>query len=176
MKASRRRYPPAILALVAWCVLTVGTIGLAVSEESPSADPPEPIQERGVTPGNFGQLNRQYQRKQPLPPPAGPPANLCHAQTIMMTQCKCFNLAECQQLTALFPNSCPTGSAHCEFTPMSRGPMPPLPPNLCGYQVPLTITECTCSNAAECQLLSPFCPGACPTGSQSCTCRPLQRR
>ncbi len=110
-------------------------------------------------------------------PPSGknPPSHLCRTLTHMMTQCKCFNQAECQPLSALFPNSCPAGSQHCEFVPMSRGTMPPLPPNLCGYQVPLTLTECSCHTAAECQLLSPFCPGSCPAGSQSCTCRPLRR-
>lgn len=112
----------------------------------------------------------------PLPAPGGtPPPQLCHTKTIMMTQCKCFNQPDCQTLTALFPNSCPAGSQHCEFVPMSRGTMPPLPPTLCGYQVPLTLTECACHTAAECQLLSPFCPGSCPAGSQSCTCRPLRR-
>ena len=175
MPTVRQPSRPAVLALTAWCVLTVGTMGSATADESPSAESTEPIQERGVTPGAFGELNKQYQRKQPLPPQAGPPAHLCHTQQLMMTQCKCFNQAECQQLTALFPNSCPAGSTHCEFTPMSRGPMPALPPTLCGYQTPLTITECTCSNASECQQLSPFCPGSCPPGSQSCTCRPLRR-
>jgi hypothetical protein len=93
----------------------------------------------------------------------------------MLTQCKCFNLAECQPLTALFPAACPAGNQHCEFTPFSRGTPPPLPPNLCGYQVPLTVTECSCNNATECQQLIAICPGSCPSGSQSCTCRPLRR-
>lgn len=175
MKMRHRPYHPAILLCVAWCVLTVGTIGPAMSEESPSAEPTEQVQERGVTPGAFGELKKEYQRKPPLLPPSGPPVNLCHTQTIMMTQCKCFNMAECQQLTVLFPNSCPGGSTHCEFTPMSRGPMPPLPPNLCSYQVPFPVTECSCHSQAECQLLTPYCPGSCPAGSQTCTCRPLRR-
>jgi len=33
--------------------------------------------------------------------------------------------AERQALTAVFPNSCPAGSQHCDFVSMSRGPMPP---------------------------------------------------
>jgi hypothetical protein len=135
------------------------------------------IQERGITPLPLEKAlgGRKVLPNQPVPG-GSPPPQLCHTETIMMTQCKCFNQAECQALTALFPGSCPAGSQHCEFVPMSRGAMPPLPPNLCGYQVPLTLTECSCHNAAECQMLSPFCPGSCPAGSQSCTCRPLQRR
>lgn len=113
---------------------------------------------------------------QPSAPGGSPPAQLCHTETIMMTQCKCFNQADCQVLTALFPNSCPAGSQHCEFVPMSRGAMPPLPPNLCSYQIALPVTECSCHSLAECQLLSPYCPGSCAAGSQTCTCRPLRRR
>lgn len=110
-----------------------------------------------------------------LQPISGPPARLCHAETVQMTQCKCFTQTECQALTALFPNACPSGSTQCEFLPMSRGPMPSLPQNLCHYQVPMSITECSCNNAVDCQLLAPFCPGACPVGSTSCTCRPMRR-
>lgn len=116
---------------------------------------------------------KHFQELQPIP---GPPARLCHTETVQMTQCKCFTQTECQALTALFPNSCPAGSSHCEFIPMSRGPMPPLPQNLCHYQMPLTVTQCSCNNQADCQLLSPFCPSACPAGSTSCTCRPMRRR
>ena len=37
----------------------------------------------------------------PLPPgPASPPPQLCHTETHMMTQCKCFNQADCQSLTS----------------------------------------------------------------------------
>ena len=135
------------------------------------------VQERGLTP--LPHEKAPGGRKvlpQPPAPGGGPPPQLCHTETIMMTQCKCFNQQDCQALTALFPGSCPPGSQHCEFVPMSRGAMPPLPPNLCGYQVPLTLTECSCHSVAECQLLSPFCPSSCPAGSQSCTCRPMQRR
>jgi hypothetical protein len=139
---------------------------LQASDEYPVA--PGGIEGRGIQRGPTG--------KKVIPPSnPSPPPNLCHEVTQMLTQCKCFNHADCQPLTALFPNSCPAGSQHCEFVPLSRGPMPPLPPNLCGYQVPLTLTECACRNAAECQLLSPFCSSTCPSGSQSCTCRPLRR-
>lgn len=135
------------------------------------------VQERGLT---DAAPRKGLEGSKVLPPSkqpgGGPPPQLCHTETHMMSQCKCFNPTDCQTLTALFPGSCPAGSLHCEFVPMSRGTMPPLPPNLCGYQVPLTLTECSCHNVAECQLLSPFCPGACPAGTQSCTCRPLQRR
>lgn len=128
------------------------------------------VQERGLTDKLKG---RDF--KHELKPLTEPPARLCVTETRMTTQCKCFNQAECQALTTLFPGSCPAGSQHCEFVPMSRGPMPSLPPNLCGYQVPFSWTECSCRNVADCQLLSPFCPGSCPAGSQSCTCRPMRR-
>ncbi len=143
-----------------------------VSTQSPS----EEIQERGGTPGLFGDVRKDLHRKPLAPGPASPPPQLCHTETHMMTQCKCFNQPDCQSLTALFPNSCPAGSSHCEFIPMSRGPMPALPPNLCSYQVPFPVTRCACHTQAECQLLSPFCPAACPAGSQSCECTPMQRR
>jgi len=57
----------------------------------------------------------------------------------------------------------------------SRAHAPPLPPNLCGYQVPFSWAECSCQNVADCQLLSPYCSGSCHAGSQSCTCRPMRR-
>jgi hypothetical protein len=148
-------------------------------QEEPSS-PPEAgdIQERGVTP-KIAPFKAPRDSKV-LPPSKQPggdlPAKLCHPVTHMMTQCKCFNQGECQALSALFPNSCPPGSQHCEFVPMSRGAMPPLPPNLCGYQVPWTTTECSCHNATECQQLTLICPGSCPAGSQSCQCTPRQRR
>ena len=163
------------------CVLTTGHPAYAgtqpTDETPPSGNPAgEEVQERGVTPGALGEFKKEFQRKPLVPVPAGPPPQLCHTETRMMTQCKCFNQAECQSLTALFPNSCPVGSTHCEFVPMSRGPMPTLPPNVCNYQVPFPVTRCSCHNQAECQLLSPFCPGSCPAGSQSCDCTPMQRR
>lgn len=130
------------------------------------------VQGRGLT----DRLKSRPLDLQRQPQPGGsPPANLCHPVTTMLTQCKCFSQAECQPLTALFPNSCPAGSTNCAFVPMARGSMPPLPPNLCGYQMPLTVTECSCNSTADCALLSPFCPGACPAGSTSCTCRPMRR-
>lgn len=160
-------------------------IGFAAEPQAPSSSaqeqqsqPPEggEIQERGLIP-------KVTPYKMPgeskvLPPPKQPgglPAHLCHTVTHMMTQCKCFNQADCQALTAICPGSCPAGSQSCQCVPMFRGTPPPLPPNLCGYQVPLTVTECSCHSQAECQLLSPFCPSSCPVGSQSCTCRPLRR-
>lgn len=137
---------------------------------------PSDVQERGLGKAQFGEMKKQSEPMQPSQPQQTLPAQLCHAETRMMTQCKCFNQAECQPLTALFPGPCPAGSQHCEFVPMSRGPMPSLPPDLCGYQTPLTLTKCVCHNQAECQLLSPFCPGSCPAGSQSCECTPMLRR
>lgn len=147
----------------------------ATPPSPPTDGSPDEIQERGVGKGGFGDIKRKYPKTQPLPP-SEPPAQLCHQETWMLTQCKCFSQTECQALAALFPNSCPPASSHCEFTPMSRGAMPPPPPNLCGYQVPLTLTKCECHNQEECQLLSPFCQGSCPPGSQSCECTPMQRR
>lgn len=149
--------------------LTMAPLLWAAGEESS----PDEVQERGVT--KVPLFKSPLNRKMTPAPNGDPPPHLCHSVTHMLTQCKCFTPTECQPLTALFPNSCPPGSQHCEFVPMSRGPMPSLPSNLCGYQVPLTVTECSCKTAAECQALSPFCPGACPPGSQSCTCRPLRR-
>lgn len=144
------------------------------TREMPPASPSDAgeVQERGLTDKLKGKV---FDYKLQTQPSGIPPARLCHTETRTTTQCKCFNQAECQALTALFPGSCPAGSQHCEFVPMSRGPMPPLPPNLCGYQVPFSWTECSCQNVADCQLLSPFCPGSCPAGSQSCTCRPMHR-
>lgn len=144
------------------------------TSEMPPASPSEAgeVQERGLTDKLKGKV---FDYRLQTQPSGSPPARLCHTETRMTTQCKCFNQAECQALTALFPGSCPAGSQHCEFVPMSRGPMPPLPPDLCGYQVPFSWTECSCQNVADCQLLSPFCPGSCPAGSQSCTCRPMRR-
>ncbi|MEO8325321.1 MAG: hypothetical protein ABI618_05690 [Nitrospirota bacterium] len=158
------------------CLSLLVSCSTYADEPVPSGDAGV-VQERGLT--DF--VPRTGVEGSKIHPPSkqpsgGPPPQLCHTETIMMTQCKCFNQPDCQALTALFPGSCPAGSQHCEFVPMSRGTMPPLPPNLCGYQVPWTVTECSCHNQAECQLLSPWCLGSCPAGSQSCTCRPMQRR
>lgn len=161
-------------------VVTTGVPVYAATEsgEAPASTQPssEEVQERGVLPGKLGEYKQDLQRKPLIPVPAGPPPQLCHTETLTMNQCKCFNQTDCQSLTALFPNSCPAGSNHCEFIPMSRGQMPALPPNLCSYQVPFPVTRCACHTQAECQLLSPFCPAACPSGSQSCECTPMQRR
>lgn len=164
------------LAMGTLCLVLILSCRLALAEGLATPAPTEQIQERGVLPNvNLKQKFVQSKVPAPTPPGASPPAALCHTETKMLTQCKCFNHAECQTLSALFPQSCAIGSTHCEFVPRSRGTMPPLPPNLCGYQVPLTVTECSCHNAIECQQLTPFCPGACPAGSQSCTCRPMRR-
>jgi len=166
--------------------LVVLLFGAAIgsAEEAPGPPPLQDtppleggdVQERGVTKGDVGNLKDKMLQQKPQPQQGGtPPPQLCHTETRMMTQCKCFNQAECQALSVLFPNPCPPGSQHCEFVPMARGTLPPLPPNLCGYQVPWTFTQCSCHNQTECQLLSPFCPGSCPAGSQSCNCTPLHR-
>ncbi len=160
---------PMISTCLAVLALSLGVVpGLWAAEEmhqppavSPADSSTGDVQERGLTPFPLEKVpGGRKMLPQPPAPGGTPPPQLCHTENIMMTQCKCFNQAECQPLTALFPGSCPAGSQHCEFVPMSRGAMPFLPPNLCGYQVPLTLTECSCHNAAECQLLSPFCPGA----------------
>jgi hypothetical protein len=147
--------------------------GTAPISDAPSTGE---MQERGVPKAPlFKSPPDRKVMPQPSAPGGSPPTQLCHTETVMMTQCKCFNQVDCQALTLLFPNSCPAGSQHCEFVPMSRGAMPPLPPNLCSYQLPLPVTECSCHSLADCQLLSPYCPGSCPSGSQTCTCRPLRR-
>lgn len=147
------------------------------SAQEPEEDPGGEIQERGLTKGPLQKMPRGTKVK---PPPnqqgENLPANLCHPETHMMTQCRCSNDTDCQVLSTLCPGSCPTGSQSCQCTPMFRGTPPPLPPNLCGYQVPLLITKCSCSNTTDCQVLAEFCPGSCPVGSQSCQCTPLQRR
>jgi hypothetical protein len=103
----------------------------------------------------------------------GLPAKLCHEVTLMRTQCKCANATDCQVLSTLCPGSCPVGSQSCQCNPLFRGTPPPLPQNLCGA-VPWTITQCSCDNQADCQLLLTVCPVLCPAGSQSCQCSPGQ--
>ena len=56
--------------------------------------------------------------------------------------------------------------------PAKPGGVPP--PTLC-HQVTYMLTQCRCSNDADCQLLSTICPGACPVGSHACQCTPSQR-
>jgi len=165
-----------LVFLIGFCSAVNAADESTETPSPPKADgSPDEIQERGVGKGAVGDIKRKYPMAQPLPP-SEPPAQLCHPETYLLTQCKCFSQTECQALTALFPNPCPPGSSHCEFTPMSRGTMPPLPPNLCSYQVPLTFTKCECHNQQECQLLTPFCQSSCPPGSTSCECTPMQRR
>ncbi len=135
------------------------------------------VQERGLPKVAPGKVPGRTKVLPPLTPSGGGvPPNLCHQETHMMTQCRCFNDADCQVLSTLCPGSCPAGSHTCQCTPMFRGTPPPLPPNLCGYQIPAVITQCSCSNDADCQVLSGICPGSCPVGSHSCQCSPLQRR
>lgn len=171
------------LGLCLTILLYTASVGFT-EETTPSTSPVQShstteggtIQERGVTKDALGALpGKLLERRHPSQPSDNPPPQLCREVTIMLTQCKCFNQAECQALTAILPTYCPAGSQHCEFVPLTRGTPPPLPPNLCGYQVPLRKLECACHNQAECQLLSPYCPGACPAGSQSCACTPLRR-
>lgn len=166
------------LLFLFWLIFNLCLGATTQAADQPPTESTEPIHERGVTPKVAPFKVPGTSKRPPLSktPGGGLPPSLCHPITLMMTQCKCFNQTECQPLTTLFPNSCPAGSQHCEFVPMSRGPMPPLPPDLCGYQVPLSVTECSCHNATECQQLTAICSGSCPAGSQSCTCRPMQRQ
>ena len=166
-----------------WCGLPIGFAaepgGAAPTVQGEPSPPQEAgdIQERGLT---EAAPRKGLKESKVLPPSKQPdgglPTNLCHPVTRMMTQCKCFNQADCQALTNLCSGSCPAGSQSCQCTPLFRGTPPPLPPNLCGYQVPWTTTQCSCNNQADCHLLSGVCPGSCPPGSQSCQCTPLQRR
>jgi hypothetical protein len=148
----------------------------AEKEEAPSED----VQERGVPKINEGlRVPGPTRKVLPLPPAqpgGGPPPNLCHQVTIMRTQCRCSNDADCQVLSPFCPGTCPAGSHSCQCIPMFRGTAPQLPPDLCGFQVPEVFMQCSCSNDADCQVLSPFCPGACPPGSHTCQCTPLRRR
>ena len=147
------------------------------SAQEPDEQPGEEIQERGLTKGTLQKMPRGTKGKPPPNQPGGNlPANLCHQETHMMTQCRCSNNTDCQVLSNLCPGSCPVGSQTCQCTPLFRGTPPPLPQNLCGHQVPFTITKCSCSNDADCQVLSSICPGSCPVGSQSCQCTPLRRQ
>ena len=148
----------------------------AEKEQAPSGD----VEERGVPKTGEGLRVPGPQRKVLPPPPAQPggvlPPALCHQVTTMLTQCRCSNDADCQVLSTICPGACPPGSHTCQCTPLFRGTAPPLPPDLCGFQVPQVFMQCTCSNDADCQILSPFCPGSCPAGSHTCQCTPLQRR
>ena len=145
----------------------------AEKEQAPSGD----VQERGVP--KEGLRGPGLQRKVLPPPPAQPggfpPPNLCHQVTYMLTQCRCSNDADCHVLSTICPGACPLGSHTCECIPQFRGTAPALPPDLCGFQVPQVVTQCSCSNDADCQILSPFCPGACPLGSHTCQCTPSER-
>ena len=187
MHAMRRQYRLlcamfCLLVVMPLCALSIGfAADPAPSPSSPlesSGQPPEggDIRERGLR--NSGQGPAPGEAKiPPAPmPPGGLPPNLCHEVTQVHRQCKCFNQVECQALTGICQGACPAGSQRCECTPTFRGTSPPLPPNLCGYQSPFTITQCSCHNAADCQLLATVCPGSCPAGSHSCQCAPLQRR
>lgn len=115
-----------------------------------------------------GHDNKRSTRKPvPQPMPAGNP----YGSTMSLLQHD-----RLPGVDRALPRSCLEGSQRCQCNPMFRGTPPPLPPSLCGYQIPIVITQCSCTNAADCQVLSPFCPGACPIGSLSCQCNPLQRR
>jgi hypothetical protein len=183
----QRRNLCATLSLLIALIVCGEPIGFAADPEAPSSSPPVPssqpteaggdIQERGLTNARPGpSLGGEKILPPPTQPGGGPPPNLCHQVTQMLTQCKCFNQVDCQSLTTICPVACPTGSQSCQCIPTFRGTPPALPPNLCGYQVPLTLTQCSCSNDADCQVLATICPGACPVGSHSCQCTPLQRR
>jgi hypothetical protein len=117
------------------------------------------IQERGLPKGTQGQGKKG---------PEGLPANLCSSAPQVL-RCQCFNQTDCKVLTALCPEACPSGSPSCACSPQIPGFTPP--PHLCG--MPIVSTQCSCSNAADCKILSSICPrGACPVGSQSCRCTP----
>ena len=61
-----------------------------------------------------------------------------------------------------------------KILPSPTQPEGGLPPTLC-HQVTEKLKECKCFNQADCQTLTTLCPGACPSGSQSCQCVPMFR-
>ena len=136
-----------------------------VQEEQATPADAGKIEERGVTKGATGKEKKR---------PEGLPAKLCQEVTLMRTQCRCANATDCQVLSTLCPGSCPVGSQSCQCYPLFRGTPPPLPQNLCGA-VPWKVTQCSCDNLTDCQVLSTICPASCPVGSQSCQCTPLSR-
>jgi hypothetical protein len=168
---------------ILWCGVPIGFAAEPPTPSSSSPDQPgQPteagdIQERGLTNPRPGpSLGGAKMLPPPAQPEGGLPPNLCQPVTRELTQCKCFNQADCQTLTALCPGSCPAGSQSCQCIPLSRGTPPPLPRKLCHYQIQQTFTQCSCHSETDCQLLTNICPGSCPVGSQSCECVPLQRR
>jgi len=186
-----------MMSLVLW--ILGGGLAFSQTPEGDTPDSPATVQEKTSASEEQGEviergIRGRHQRKlpkvthgkmpggglerprQPAQPQTGLPAHLCQQVTHMVPQCRCSNPTDCQMLTGLCPGACPGGSQSCQCMPMFRGTPPPLPPSLCGYQVPIVMTQCSCSNAADCQMLSPFCPGACPVGSLNCQCNPLQRR
>jgi hypothetical protein len=182
----QRRTLRATVSLFVVTLLCGVPIGFAADSAAPSSSaqeqknqPAEPgdIQERGLTKDAPGKVQGDTKVKpKPAKPGGGLPAKLCHEVTHMRTECRCANSTDCQVLSTLCPGSCPAGSQSCQCTPLFRGTPPPLPQNLCGFQVPWTTIQCSCDNQADCQVLSTVCPGLCPPGNQSCQCTPLQRR
>ena len=183
------RQPRILRAMLSLFIVTLlfgVPIGFAAESAAPSSSAQEQknqpaetgdIQERGLTKVAPGKVQEDTKGKpQRTQPEGGLPAKLCHEVTHMRTQCRCANSTDCQVLSTLCPGSCPAGSQSCQCTPLFRGTPPPLPQNLCGYQVPWTTMQCSCDNQADCQVLSTVCPGSCPPGSQSCQCTPSPRR
>jgi len=168
---------------ILWCGVPIGFAAEPATPSSSSRDQPgqpteaEDIQGRGLTiPRPGPALEGTKMLPGPTQPGGALPPDLCQPVTHDVTQCKCFDQADCQTLTALCPGSCPAGSQSCQCIPLSRGTLPPLPRKLCHYQVQQTFTQCSCQNEADCQRLANICPGSCPIGSHSCECSPLQRR
>lgn len=168
---------------ILWCGVPVGFAAEpgapSPSSQDQSSQPEEAgdVQERGLTNLRPGPATPGANLLPPATQPGGTlPPNLCQPVTRELTQCKCFNQSDCQSLTAICPGACPAGSQSCECVPMFRGTPSPLPRKLCHYQVPITITQCSCHNDADCQVLANICPASCPVGSHSCECTPLQRR
>jgi len=172
-----------LFVAILWCGVPVGfATEPAPPSSSSQLQPGQPteaqdVQGRGFTiPRQGPALGEATIMPAPTQPGGALPPDLCQPVTHDVTQCKCFNQADCQTLTALCPGSCPAGSQSCQCVPLFRGTPPPLPRKLCHYQIQQTFMQCTCQNEADCQRLATICPGSCPVGSQSCECVPLQRR
>lgn len=149
---------------------------LSANEESSQPTKAGEFQGQGVHKVPQGKNPREiFAPRQPQQPGGGLPPHLCQQITHMVTQCRCTTTTDCQILTGLSPGGCQAGSRTANAHHYFEARLPHLPSSLCGFQVATVVTQCTCTNQTDCQVLSTICPNACSAGSQSGTCRPLRR-